>query len=124
ALAREAKRMQRVNLDEVWNASDHSRGTNAGYSPNLSVFTSLLMNAEKTADVRDYKDVELVHDEQRQYKPVFEAAWTAIRGNGVDQHRVTLPNQNEVIFGLKRVSSFRFANSAASIGIQLADFVA
>lgn len=123
-LSREAKQMQTTKLEAVWAATSESRGSSDGYSPNLSVFTTLLMNAEQHAEARSLEDVELIHDEQQQYKLIFEGAWTAIRGNGVDQARVTLPNQNEVIFGLKHLTKFRFADSATSFGIQLADFVA
>lgn len=123
-VAREARRMQRTDLDDIWTTTSDTRGSNGGYSPNLAAFTSLIMNGEIHAEFCDYSDVELVHDEQQQYRQVFEQAWSIIRGNGIDQAKVTLPNQSEVVFGLKRLTRFRFDNSATNIGIQIADFVA
>jgi hypothetical protein len=116
--------MQQADLDDIWTTTSDTRGTNDGYSPNLNAFISLLMNGELYAEFCGYSDVELVHDEQQQYREVFEQAWTMIRGNGIDQARLTLPNKSEVVFGLKRLTRFRFGNSATSIGIQIADFVA
>ena len=123
-VAREALRMQRADFHQLWESMATLRGTHGGYSPNHAAFTSLLMNAERHAEARGRDGVELVHDEQAQYKDVFQEVWAMIRGNGVDQARTTLPNQSEVIFGLKRLVSFAFSDSTKHVGLQFADFVA
>ena len=123
-LAAMATRMARTDFDRLWACSEITRRRGMEYSPNLSAFSSMLQGCEEQAEQLGYRDVEILHDDQGEFRDSFAYWWGALRANPRSNERFVYPTGNEQRFSLKRLSKLTFVDSQSETGVQLADVLA
>lgn len=117
-----ARRMQHADLDALWSASEETRKTGRGYSPNLSAFNAMMLSCDEQAEQLGCSDVELRHDDQSEFRASFADWFSVLRA--MSPLHVDYGNGNEARYPLVRLSSLTFVDSGAESGIQLADILA
>jgi hypothetical protein len=117
-----ARAMQQADLDDLWDVCERTRGQGRDYSPNLSAFNAMMLSCEQQAEQLGCDDVELRHDNQREFCASF-ADWFRTLREMTPLH-IDYGNGNEARYPLVRLSKLAFVDSDAESGIQLADLLA
>jgi hypothetical protein len=117
-----ARAMQHANLDELWEASELTREQGRGYTPNLSAFNAMMLCCDQQAEQLDCDDVEIRHDNQREFCGAFADHFRVLR-EAAPLH-VDYGNGNEARYPLVRLSKLTFVDSDTESGIQIADLLA
>lgn len=121
-LAELATRMRAVDLDELWDCNEIARTEKRDYSPNQAAFNALLQLSDQLAESLGLRDLDLVHDEQAQFQGQFEFWFKALASAG--EVHLPFPNGNELRWPISQITTLRFADSEAHVGLRIADIVA
>jgi hypothetical protein len=114
-----ARAMQHADLDELWDVSELTREQGRGYSPNLSAFNMMMSSCDQQAEQLGCDDVELRHDNQREFCASFSDWFRTLRE--MAPMHVDYGNGNEARYPLVRLSKLTFVDSDTESGIQLSD---
>lgn len=121
-LGRVARDMQYADLDDLWDVCERTRGQGRDYSPNLSAFNTMMMSCDQQAEQLGCHDVELRHDNQREFCASFTDWFRTLREGA--PMVIDYGNGNVARYPLARLSKLTFVDSEAECGIQLADLLA
>ncbi|HVV82237.1 MAG TPA: DUF3800 domain-containing protein [Kofleriaceae bacterium] len=91
-------------------------------SLNLPMFVSMIDMLETVCGAVGAQDVTVVHDESREFAPVFSKIYGALRN--ATPALVELSNGSTLTFGYRALTALEFRSSETSPGIQLADLIA
>lgn len=101
-------------------AAVDSKGA-AWASLNFPIFTGMLHKLEELGRYANARGVKVVHDETREFEPVFR--WWFERMKNARPGEITVGDRT-MVFPFKALGSFRTVVSAQNAGVQAADVVA
>lgn len=110
-----------VNYEQLLSENDEAGSGTGTYSPNQTMFVQVVLSVSTYVHEQGLVDLEVVHDEQHQYKDKYEYYVNLFRGDGEPQEMSI--NDNAVVLPLK-IRSFGFQDSKKCIWLQIADCMA
>lgn len=104
--------------------SGESKTTTDGMSPNLIAFNTLVQRINITANKLKAQNLEIVHDEQRQFEDsITHYAKLVINLEKRDKEPIKfgISEENQVTFGIDCIDRVVFEDSKKQIALQIAD---